>query len=48
MTKTAMINYIEETGCVVDFDRKYLMRKSREYIVRLYEHAKAYAAKKED
>lgn len=46
MTKTEMLDYIEKTGCVIDFDRKYLMRKSKSAIERLYEIAVNYSARK--
>lgn len=46
MTKTEMLNFIETTGMVIDFDRKYLMRKSKKYITDLYETAIAYSALK--
>ena len=36
MTKKEMIDYIEKTGRVVDFDRNYLMRKLRKEIEELY------------
>ena len=29
MTKREILNIIEESQCVVDFDRKYLMRKTK-------------------
>lgn len=46
MTKAKMLDFIESTGMVIDFDRKYLMRKSKEYIKGLYDSAVIYAAKK--
>lgn len=42
MTKAAMIDVIEQSNMVIDFDRKYLMRKTKDYIIRLYEHCKKY------
>ena len=42
MTKTEMINYIEMSNMVIDFDRKYLMRKSKSHIQDLYDKAIAY------
>ena len=42
MTKAMMIDYIEKSGCVVNFDRAYLQRKDKEYITRLYNHAVQY------
>jgi hypothetical protein len=35
MTKAQMVSAIEMTGKVIDFDRKYLMRKDRAYLERL-------------
>ena len=46
MTKTEMLNFIETTGMVIDFDRKYLMRKSKDYIKGLYNSAVIYANRK--
>ena len=46
MTKTKMLDFIESTGMVIDFDRKYLMRKSKDYIQGLYNAAIAFAARK--
>ena len=46
MTKTKMLDFIESTGMVIDFDRKYLMRKSKSYIEGLYDAAIAFAARK--
>ena len=40
MTKKEMINYIETTNLVVDFDRNYLMKQSKAYIERIYNHCK--------
>lgn len=45
MTKTKMLDFIEKTGICVDFDRKYLMRKSKQYICGLYDAAVRYAAR---
>lgn len=45
MTKEKMLNFIESTGMVIDFDRKYLMRRSKEYITGLYVAAMHYAAR---
>lgn len=42
MTKTMMVNEIEKSGMVINFDRKYLMKKDKEYITRLYNHCKQY------
>ena len=38
MTKSALIDAIEKSGLVIDFDRKHLMRKDKSYLVRLYNH----------
>ena len=46
MTKKQMIDYIESTNFVVDFDRKYLMRKSKDYLQGLYDAAVIYVARK--
>lgn len=46
MTKTEMINFIESTGMVVNFDRKYFARLPKESVKRMYDMAVAYAAKK--
>lgn len=43
MTKAKMLDCIEKTGMVINFDRKYLMRKSKEYIKGLYDRAINYA-----
>ena len=43
LTKSAMIDYIEKTGMVIDFDRKYLMSRTRAYIAELYSRANVYA-----
>ena len=40
MTKAEMVNFIEKTGLVVNFDRNYLMRKLKSDLTRLYEHCK--------
>ena len=45
MTKEKMLNFIESTGMVIDFDRKYLMRRSKESITKLYVAAMHYAAR---
>ena len=46
MTKKQMIDYIESANFVVDFDRKYLMRKSKDYLQGLYDAAVVYVARK--
>ena len=46
MTKTEMINFIESTGMVLNLDRKYFTRLSKESVKRMYDMAVAYAAKK--
>ena len=38
MTKTALIDAIEKSGLIVDFDRNYLMRKNKSYLTDLYNH----------
>lgn len=45
MTKIEMLNFIEKTEMVLDFDRKYLMRRSKDYIIHLYEKAIQFAEK---
>ena len=45
MTKEKMLNFVEKTGMVVDFDRKYLMRKSKSYLQGLYDAAVRFAAR---
>lgn len=40
MTKKEMLNYIKTTKLVLDFDRNYLMKQSKAYIERLYNHCK--------
>ena len=45
MTKTEMLNFIETSGMVVNFDRKYLMRKSKDYISGMYDSAVLYSAR---
>ena len=45
MTKTEMLNFIEASGMVVNFDRKYLMRKSKDYIAGMYDSAVLYSAR---
>lgn len=43
LTKAQMLDYIESTGMVIDFDRNYLLRRTRTYIVELYSRANMYA-----
>lgn len=43
LTKAQMLDYIESTGMVIDFDRKYLIGKTRAYIAELYSRANVYA-----
>ena len=45
MTKTEMLDFIEKTGMIIDFDRNYLMRKTKARIVDLYNRAVVYAGK---
>ena len=46
MTKGKMLDFIEKTGMVIDFDRKYLMRRDKDYIKGLYDSAVMYQARK--
>lgn len=40
MTKKEMLDFIESTGMVIDFDRNHLMRnRDKKHIQRLYELA---------
>lgn len=39
MTKKAMLDYIENTGMVINFNRKRLMSKSKDYVEFLYNMA---------
>lgn len=41
-----MLKFIESTGMIIDFDQKYLMRRSKEYIQSLYNAAIDFIAKK--
>ena len=43
LTKAQMLDYIESTGMVIDFDRNYLLRRTRTYIAELYSRANMYA-----
>lgn len=45
MTKTEMLDFIERTRMIIDFDRNYLMRKTKDRIIDLYNRAVAYAGK---
>ena len=45
MTKKMMVDAIEKSGLVIDFDRNYLMRKDKEYLTRLYNHCVSYQNK---
>ena len=47
MTKTEMIDFIETTGMIIDFDRNFLMKKSKTDIIRYYNMAVEFANKKE-
>lgn len=40
MTKKEMVDYIEKTGLVINFDRKYQMRKLKPQVESLYLHCK--------
>lgn len=44
MTKSEMLEAIEKSKMVIDFDYNYLMHKSREYIISLYERAIVFMA----
>ena len=46
MTKKEMLDFIETTGMIIDFDRNYLMHKDKKYIQRLYELALKFREKK--
>ena len=46
MTKKQMVDYIESANFVVNFDRKYLMHKSKDYLRGLYDAAVVYVARK--
>lgn len=44
LTKSAMLDYIEKTGMIINFDRQYLMRtRLKEDIERYYKQAQEYA-----
>ena len=45
MTKAEMLKTIEKSKMVIDFDYNYLMHKSKEYIISLYERAIAFMAR---
>lgn len=45
MTKAEMLKTIEKSKIVVDFDYNYLMHKSKEYIISLYERAIVFMAR---
>ena len=45
MKKTEMVNFIGSTGMVIDFDSKWLMRKTKQYIENLYNQAVEYSKK---
>ena len=46
MTKSEMLDFIETTGMIIDFDRNFLMRKSKDKIQDYYERAKIYESNK--
>ena len=46
MTKATMINYIETTNMIINFNRNYLMSKSKAEIERLYNMAIEVAERK--
>lgn len=43
LTKAQMLDYIGSTDMVIDFDRNYLLRRTRTYITELYSRANMYA-----
>ena len=45
MTKAEMLETIEKSNIVVDFDYNYLMHKSKKYIISLYERAIVFMAR---
>lgn len=45
MTKKEMVDFIEKTGMVIDFDYNYLMRHSKAYIESLYNQAVKFSKK---
>ena len=46
LTKSTMLDYIEKTGMIINFDRNYLMRtRDKATITRYYEDAKKFAEK---
>ena len=42
LTKIKMLDFIEKSNMIIDFDRNYLMRKSKDYIQKLYNAAVHY------
>ena len=46
MTKKEMLNFIEKTGIIVNFNRNYLMTLSKDTIQDYYERAKIYESNK--
>lgn len=45
MTKKEMLDFIEKTGMVVNFDYNYLMRHSKAYVESLYNQAVKFSKK---
>ena len=45
MTKKEMVKVIEKSGVVIDFDEKYIMRKSKAKVEDYYEAALKYMEK---
>ena len=41
-----MINFIEKTGMIINFDRNYLMKQTKDKIQDFYNRAKIYENKK--
>ena len=46
MTKKEMLDYIEESGMILDFDRKYLMRCLKSRIEHFYKMAQEFNKRK--
>ena len=46
MTKSEMLDFIEKTGMIIDFNRNFLMQKSKDKIQDYYERAKIYESNK--
>ena len=46
MKKSEMINFIEKTGMIINFDRNYLMKQTKDKIQDFYSRAKVYESNK--